>query len=162
MKVLIAYYSKSGNTEKAAKIINDIITEKGVQVTIQKIKPLREEGLIAGTLKAITRFEVPIMNQDLDVSKYDLVIVGTPMWAASPAPAVNSYLADITGLNGKDTALFVSSGTNYGRFAARSMASKIQKKGGKIKGLCTFAREDVSSDTALRSIVKNFIRTILK
>lgn len=161
MKVLIAYYSKSGNTEKAAKVINDILTGKGAQVTTQKIRPLKEEGIIAGSLKAISRYEVPIMNQDLDVSGYDLIIMGTPMWAASPAPAVNSYITDIIGLKGKDAALFVTSGTNYGRFAAGSMARRIQRKGGRVKGSCALASEDVSSDTALRSIAKNFVRTIL-
>lgn len=162
MKILIAYYTRSGNTEKAANTIDSILSEREEQVTIEKIKPLKEEGVIAGSLKAILRYEVPIMNQKLDVSEYDLIIVGTPMWAASPAPAVNSYLADITGLAGKDTAFFVMSGTSYGRLAAGSMGCRIHKKGGRIKGSCTFTSEDVSSQDALRSIAENFIRSILK
>lgn len=162
MKVLIAYYSKTGNTEKAAKAINDNLSKKGIEVQCEKIRPLKDEGLIGGSLKAILRYEVPIMNQNLDVSKYDLVIVGSPMWAGSPAPAINSYLTDIEGLRAKDAALFVTSAGEFGRFAARNIAHRIRKKGGKVKGYVLLTDQDLSSDTATRSIVNNFIKTIVQ
>ena len=49
----------------------------------------------------------------VDLGAYDLIILGTPVWAGSPAPAVVSFL-DKAKPNGKKVALFCCHGGGMG------------------------------------------------
>lgn len=91
MKVLVVYYSRSGNTRR---IGNEIARALGADV--DELIDLRDRsGLLNYLLAAIdglihraTRLKPP----RLDPARYDLVILGTPVWGASLTPAVAAYL----------------------------------------------------------------------
>ncbi len=92
MKVLVAYYSRSGVTRTAA---GDIAARLGADIEeIIDNKPRRGAigWLIAGkdaSLKRPTEIAPPAK----DPAAYDLVILGTPVWAFTMAPAVRTYIA---------------------------------------------------------------------
>jgi len=91
MKVLTVYYSRSGNTERLAQ---EIATRMGAD--IDRIVDRKDRGrtfngwLIAGK-DASQKMETDIVF-DKDPDEYDLVIVGTPVWAWTMSPAVRTYL----------------------------------------------------------------------
>jgi flavodoxin len=89
-KTLIAYYSRNGHTKKVA---TDIAKTLGAD--IDEIIDLKDRSGIKGWLVAgkdaftrkptIIRFKKPL-------EKYDCLIIGTPVWAGRPTPAVRKYL----------------------------------------------------------------------
>ncbi len=49
-----------------------------------------------------------IVPQEIDVSQYDLLIFGTPVWAWKPAPAINAAVQALRGCEGKMAVTFVT------------------------------------------------------
>ena len=51
---------------------------------------------------------------DFDASHYDLIVIGSPVWAFAPVPAINSYLDKLNGLHGKRAVVLLTSGSGLG------------------------------------------------
>ena len=52
--------------------------------------------------------ETQMADTKLSPADYDLVVVGGPVWAGNPTPAVRTYLKKNNGLAGKKAALFLT------------------------------------------------------
>ncbi|MBN1526629.1 MAG: NAD(P)H-dependent oxidoreductase [Candidatus Omnitrophica bacterium] len=115
MRSLITYYSYSGNTEKTANILAGILRQKG-DVTIQRLKPKEEIASFLGQCGAAFTGKRSDLQDGIeyDASPYDLILIGCPVWAFAPTPAVNTYLDGISGLNGKKAVIFVTYGSGAG------------------------------------------------
>ncbi len=91
---IVVYYTWSGNTRKIAKIIASL-----VGADIQEILP--ETPYTKNYNKAVEQakkeiregFHPPIKKMDLDLSKYDVVYIGTPIWWSTIAPPVATFLS---------------------------------------------------------------------
>lgn len=92
MKTLVAFYSRTGNTKRVGKEIS-----KKIKADIDEIIDLKDRKrviigwLVSGrdaTLKKTT--EIKFKKNPL---KYDLVIIGTPVWAWTVTPAIRTYLS---------------------------------------------------------------------
>jgi len=89
MKTLVVYYSRTGNTKKVAEIIANKL-----EADIDEIIDTKErKGFIGAitSLKDSFGAETDIAFKK-DPSKYDLVIIGTPIWMYTITPAVKAYL----------------------------------------------------------------------
>lgn len=91
-KVLVVYYSRSGTTRTLASAI-----AKSLGSDIEEIVEPRDRngfiGYIRSLIETARRQPSAIEPSREDPSAYDLVIIGSPVWAGSiPAP-VRSYLA---------------------------------------------------------------------
>jgi flavodoxin len=91
MKILLVYYSRTNNTRK----ISEEISTK-LNCDIEEIRDLKERSGKLNYLKygyeAIRSKETQIEDMKNDPSDYDLVIVGTPVWASTMATPVLTYL----------------------------------------------------------------------
>lgn len=92
-KILVVYYSRSGNTEVVAEQISGILG-----ADIEKIIDKKEKSgflfFISATLDSLFKKTPKIDNIKNDPSKYDLVVVGTPVWFYTMTPTVRTYLTD--------------------------------------------------------------------
>jgi NAD(P)H-dependent FMN reductase len=69
---------------------------------------------------------------NFDLSGYDLICFGTPVWAFGPTPAMNTYLADCSGLEGKEIILFATYGSGAGKERCLNyMQNILAQKGAK-------------------------------
>ena len=114
MKTLVTYYSYSGITEQAVGIFKEVL-EKKSELMIQRLKPKEEITSFLGQCKA-ARYKKRCEIEDaiFDASSYDTVIIGSPVWAFAPAPAINTYLDKATGLNNKKVIILLTSGSGMG------------------------------------------------
>jgi hypothetical protein len=108
MKILVAYYSLSGNT---ARVAHDIAARLGAD-----IESIRDPGHGVGfigylkdSLDALRGVPAKIGPLAKNPRDYSLTIVGTPVWAGRLTPAVRSYLKQTQGRLGK-VAFFSTSG----------------------------------------------------
>ncbi|MDG6224468.1 MAG: flavodoxin [Candidatus Thermoplasmatota archaeon] len=108
MKVLVVYYSSEGNTRLIARHM-----AKTVNADLLEIKPLKEakrRGLakfIVGGGQAMMNKRPEIQPPEKDFEDYDMIFIGTPVWAWTAAPPVISYL-EKANIEGKRIALFSS------------------------------------------------------
>ena len=92
-KILIVYYSLEGNT----KIIAEKIASK-LQADILQLKPMKDinpQGFsryIWGGKQVITKKKPELEAFELNPEEYEMIIIGTPVWAGSFAPAVRSFI----------------------------------------------------------------------
>lgn len=94
MKTLILYYSYGGNTRKIAEKIQKEIG--GVLEEIQTVKPYKgsyNDVVDQGQREVNSGYMPEIKPIQADLSQYDRIIMGTPVWWYTFAPAVKSFLS---------------------------------------------------------------------
>jgi len=131
MKALITYYSFSGITEKVINIYADILRKKG-EVTIQRLRPKDEITTFFGQCRAAFARKRADLRNDINYNTkdYDLLLLGTPIWAFAPTPAVNTYLDKISGLEGKRVITLITSGSGTGLGKCfKNIRSALEAKG---------------------------------
>jgi flavodoxin len=118
----IVYYSFEGNCALAARTLKGLIegapfNGKADLYEIKTADAKKRVGLskyIWGGGQVLMRKKPALLSPAFDPAPYDLVVLGTPVWAGSPAPAMVSFL-DKTALGGKKTALFCCHAGGKGR-----------------------------------------------
>jgi flavodoxin len=134
MKILIAYYSKTGKTKEIAQRIAYGL-EEGNEVKLRRIKMKNEKNLLGTYLldakKAIREEKPEIEVAGYDHKGYDLILLGTPVWANNPAPAINTYV-DKCDFAGKDVIFFVTMGMTGGERVIKILTDKLKTKKGKV------------------------------
>jgi flavodoxin len=112
MKILVVFYSRSGNTKKIAESISE-----SLDCDIEEIVDTEKRGGIFGYIKSgyeafrgkLSKIEDP----KNDVSQYDLVIIGTPVWAGKMAVPVRTYITQNHAKFGKTAFFSTAGGTNF-------------------------------------------------
>ncbi len=100
MKAIVIYYSYSGNTRRVAEEIGKAIGADLAE--IQTARPYTgsyDDVVDQGRREVNSGFLPEIKPLNIDLSWYDTVVLGTPVWWYTFAPAMNSFLhgADLTG-----------------------------------------------------------------
>lgn len=130
MKSLIAYYSYTGNTEKIAEKLKEILSKKG-EADIYELKPIKESSnFFIQATRAFSGKRVQLQEERFNVAGYDLICIGTPVWAFAPTPAINTFLGNIKNLGKKSAICF----TTYGSGAGVKRCVSIIKNTLKEKG----------------------------
>jgi len=132
MKSIIIYYSCTGNTQKAAYALWEYLKPQS-EVDFIELKGLDESHSFFGQCqRAFWHKKAAIQPVNLDLRTYDLICMGTPVWAFGPAPAMNTYLDKCFGLEGKPIILFSTYGSGTGNERCLNyMQSILSKKGAK-------------------------------
>ena len=99
MKVGIIIHSQSGNTASLASAIGAALREKGAETDIHL---LRTDKPVKPNTKNIGFRKMP------DLSEYDTVLFGAPVWAFNASPVIVSYLKELDNLKGKRALPFVT------------------------------------------------------
>ncbi len=131
MKSLIVYYSFSGNTDHVAKLFAAELKKKG-EADVQRLMPKDEVSDFLGQCRAARAHKRADLGGkvDYDASPYDLIVLGSPVWAFAPVPAMNSFLDDLSGLNGKRVIVLLTSGSGLGvKHCFKSIRRILENKG---------------------------------
>lgn len=112
MKTLITYFSFSGHSEQIANKFAELLKAKG-EVDLQRLVPKKAIKNFFMQCLAARKKERAELPEDLkvDCSNYDLIVIGSPIWAYTPTPAINAFLDKITDFKGKRVILFLTSGS---------------------------------------------------
>lgn len=114
MKILVAYYSYSGTTEKVVALFQQVL-EKKSELKIQRLHPKVEiTSFLGQCLAARTKKRCEIDEALFDATGYDSLIIGSPVWAFAPAPAINTFLDKLTGADNKKVIVLLTSGSGVG------------------------------------------------
>lgn len=93
-KVLVAYYSYSGNTEAVAKQIAQATGGTLFEITTSHKYPEAYNAMTSQAKKEIQAgFKPELTSKPENWEEYDMVFVGSPNWWGTYAPAVSAFLA---------------------------------------------------------------------
>ena len=116
MKKLFIYYSLTGNGD----LVSKKIIEKGYEVrkvTEKKKMPKKFFWMVlGGGFRAGLGIKGKLVDYNNDVSSFDEIIIGSPIWNGRFPPAINSVLAQTNFCNKKMSFIFYS-GSGEGKKA---------------------------------------------
>jgi len=140
MKIAVVYYSMSKNTEFAAQEIAAATDADLIPIVPAKAYPSKGvKKFIWGGKSAVMNEEPELSRYDFDPDKYDVVVLGCPIWASSPAPPIRSFIKqNKDALAGKKIAAFMCCS---GGGAAKAFA-KLRS----VMGVTSFAGELILID----------------
>jgi NAD(P)H dehydrogenase (quinone) len=117
MHVGIFVHSQSGHSSAIGMAITGKLREKGHEVDIQLIIPA---GRVRPRMKHVElRDDVP------DMSPYDAVVFGGPIWAFTASPVIKSFIKEIPKLKGKKALCFSTSGFPTAISGAKGCMKKL-------------------------------------
>lgn len=152
-RILVIDYSRSGNTHKVAQAIAGACGADLEQ--IRDAKPRRGLwGWIRSGREAMRAIPGEIRQPRCDPATYDLVVLGSPVWAGHVSSPMRAYLSQVPGKL-DCVALFVTEGGSGGPKALAEMTSLAGKQ--PVATLELRARE-LSSD--VHSRVRTFVERI--
>lgn len=100
MKPIVIYYSYGGNTKAVAERFAAALNADLAEIrTVTPYTGSYDAVVDQGQQEVNQGYQPPIQPLEADLSQYDTVILGTPVWWYTFAPAVNTFLrsADLAG-----------------------------------------------------------------
>lgn len=106
MKSLVIYYSFEGNTRFIAEAIAHEISSDVLELKVRDA--IKTKGFLKylwGGKQVLQKKTPDLLPFDKNPVDYDLIFIGTPVWAFTFAPALRTFLKDVK-LKNKKIALF--------------------------------------------------------
>jgi len=120
MKTLVVVYSRTGNTFSVARRIAEDL-EANLEVIDDKTNRKGVLGFLRSGYEALMRKIPTIADPKQNPGDYDLVIIGTPIWAGRMSSPIRAYLTRFND-RFKQVAFFATSGTGSHVKAFEEMA----------------------------------------
>lgn len=154
-RILVTYYSLTGNT---AKVAVDLATRLGADVL-----PLHERaprrgffGYLRAAIDSLRERPSALEPPGKFAGDYDLVIVGTPIWVGRITPAARAYLHTIRG-GVTRVAFFITSGATD----ISSVQPTLEKLAGAPALAATgFAEPELRDSLRYEQKLKEFVATL--
>ncbi len=113
MKLCIIYHSETGNTRHIAQHLASAVDGHLVEVYDRASYSLLTRFLLR-CKKARSEDLTPIEPVSIDVSAYDLLAFGSPVWAFKATPVMHAAIAALKGCEGKRAVAFFTHGGRPG------------------------------------------------
>jgi len=115
MKTAVIFYSLDGN---CALVAEEIKAQMNADLIRLQTKDDKKRSFIGkmfwGGSMVFSHKKPPLKPYTFNASAYDLIILGTPVWAGTPAPPIETFISEIE-IKGKKIALFVCHGGGAGK-----------------------------------------------
>ena len=117
------YYSLSGNGE----VVANYLSEKGVDMrkieTKYRLSKHMFPAMMKGGFHALIGKKAKLINYNNDISNYDEIIIGSPIWNSRLTPPINTVLKN-TDLTNKKITFILYSGGGMGKKATKKISKK--------------------------------------
>ena len=152
----IIYHSETGNTRHVAQHIASACDGKLIEVTDK------------GSYQPADPFPRPVQNGpggredtdrtgSIDVSGYDQLVFGSPVWAFRPTPAIHAAIDALKGCEGKKATAFCTHGGRPGQ-TAEVFQKWIEARGMKCVGNGNIHQNDIENEKKNKELVSLLIK----
>ncbi|MBN1432738.1 MAG: NAD(P)H-dependent oxidoreductase [Methanomicrobiaceae archaeon] len=152
MKSLIIYHSETGNTKKVAEFLHN-----NLDSDIFELKPKKSYSKIgmftSGIKRALMQQNEEIAITDIDVSAYDAIIIGTPVWAGHPTPVINAGLDIIKGAEGKNAVVFATFGKSDGETLS-ILITRLEDLGMHVRNTFGFTENETKDEKKIQEMIE--------
>ncbi len=110
LKSAVVYYSLEGNTRYVAEKIAEILQSDVIELKpVKSYKTGKLSKFIWGGKAVLSGDEPELMPYTFRQELYDLIVIGTPIWASSLTPPIRTFLKKET-LENKNIAICTCNG----------------------------------------------------
>lgn len=151
MKVCIIYHSETGNTRHVAQHIASVFDAKLVEVCEVACHSRLTRFLVWCKMargEELTKIE----PDEIDVSGYDIIVFGSPVWAFKPTPAIHTAINALVGCEGKRAIAFSTHGGRPGQ-TEETYKKWIGNKGMRFIGVSGIHQNDVENEKKTKEII---------
>jgi len=162
MKSAVVYYSWTGKTEAAAKILQELTGSDLVKLEEAKPRKSSKPAFLGACFSALIGGKSRLKPLSADLKAYDTIFLGTPVWAGHSVPAINAWISD-SELKGKKIYLFVTQGDKKVPQAVYdSLKLRTEAHGGKVMDstfIQTVMKEPLDGAKA-RPVLADWVRSL--
>jgi flavodoxin len=154
MKICIIYHSETGNTRHVAQHIASAFDAQLIEVTDTVSYNRLTRFLVL--CKIANREEKTVIEPaSVDISGFDLVVFGSPVWAFKPTPVIHTAIDGLKGCMGKPVIAFSTHGGRPGK------TDEIYKKWIEERGLVMVAITNIhQNDIENKKRTKEFVALV--
>jgi flavodoxin len=153
-RILIAYYSRSGNTETVARLIQK--NTGGELFRIETAAPYPEDYdqmVKKASEEKKSGYKPPLKSKVAAIDSYDILYVGFPIWDMSlPAP-IKSFLSDYD-LSTKTIIPFCTN-DGYGKGSSFDTVKELSPKSKFLDGFVTEGKNAGTSESQIKKWLYN-------
>ncbi len=158
MQYAVIYFTKTGNTQKLAKVMSEIENAK-----LYKIKSLNLPKLIWLVLSLLPPFvwkfiNVPISVEPfLDIRQYDIIALGFPKWGFM-TPPISSFMSKYDLGNVSLLPFMTYGGWDYERFYNK-ICNMLKTGGAKIIGKLLIKRKFLQDSENIKCLIQKSLKS---
>lgn len=143
---MIAYYSRTGNTQAMAAILEEEAKQRGHGVRMVQVKHDSKPGYFGCLNIASGKRPAEIANPeaDLDLASADVVVLGAPVWAGRFSPFMRTFLERASSVENKAAGVFVSCSSEPHRATSYApvLAECAESRGFDVRARLCASRKD--------------------
>lgn len=161
MNAVVVYYSLEGNTEMIAK---QIAEQTGADlIKLQPVKEFSKEDVFKkyflGGMSVVFKQKPKLVNETLDLDRYDTIIIGTPVWAGGCSSPVYSALCKNKFAN-KNVGLFACHASENAGKCFEKLTPMLQ--GNTVKATTSFESPKKADAQQVKEKVERFCTDIAR
>ncbi|MBW2637674.1 MAG: hypothetical protein JRC86_09175 [Deltaproteobacteria bacterium] len=143
---IVVVHSRTGNTALMGQLISEEMNSDYIRLNVP-------EGSQDSVLSVPNRNEdMEITPQKIDLSEYELVFLGSPIWFMHPTAFIYSFIKS-NDFNSKKVVLFYTYGGGLAKNAIEEWKGLVRQSGGTVIDVIGIDRSDFETDEALQSEV---------
>ena len=150
-KFCIIYHSFSGITRGVAEKIRTACGGDLIEVN-PRDKYSKLTAYTTGCYRARREDKDPVIPESIDINSYDLVVVGTPVWAWKATPVINGAIAALKGGEGKKAIIFATCGGQAGE-TIPIMKKALGARGIVVTGEVLFTKKEIEEGTKINELI---------
>jgi flavodoxin len=155
IRACVIFYSYSGITRAVAEGIRNASGCDLIEVTTKE--PYTAfSAYTTGVLHSRKGSCDPIEPAEIDVSGYDFLIIGTPVWAWKPSPAINAAVQALRGCEGKMAVVFTTCSNQPGE-ALPILAKALADRGVRVMAEISLDANDTKNPDAGGELLRQII-----
>jgi len=155
VRACVIYFSYSGVTRGIAEGIRNASGCDLIEVRT-KTPYSSFTAYTTGVLRSRKGALDPIVPEEIDVSQYDLLIIGTPVWAWKPAPAMNAAVRALRGCEGTMAVIFTTCIHHPGE-ALPLLGRALEERGVTVMAEISLDQEDTKNPDAGGELLRQII-----
>ena len=156
MKTLVAYYSRTENTKRVAEALAATLNAD-IEAIVSDTKG---KGMGRLAMQAFLRVRAKIAQTTNDAASYDMVVIGSPVWAGKMSSPIRTYLAQNQD-KFTSVAFFCTHGQPGSEGSAKMLESMETLSGKKAAAVFDVAANDVESGAYVEK-AKRFAAALLE
>jgi flavodoxin len=158
MRICILYHSETGNTRHVAQHLAIACNAERLIEILDRTKYGRFTRFASQCGKAFSESLTPISPVTVDVAPYDLIVIGSPVWAYKPTPVIHSAIVALTGYTGKPVIGFFTHGGKPGS-TEKIFTRWCEQRWLKVAGTVTIHAKEIGNAGKIEEIL-NLIQSV--
>jgi DNA-binding transcriptional ArsR family regulator/flavodoxin len=155
IRACVIFYSYSGITRRVAEGIRSASGCDLIEVRTKK--PYTAFSVYTrGVLRSRKEACDPIEPAEIDVSGYDLLIIGTPVWVSKPSPAANAAVRALKRCEGKMAVVFTTCLNQPGE-ALHVLSKALADRGVRVMAEISLNEKDTRNPDAGGELLRQII-----